>query len=70
MARFVSGRAEDIVSFSGKFSSESQISLKNRSYAVGSSNRAFHPVHGRIACGSMVLLFLFHEIVALRATIS
>jgi hypothetical protein len=25
----------------------------------GSSNRAFHPVHGRIACGSMVLLLSF-----------
>jgi hypothetical protein len=38
------------------------------SYAVGSSNHAFHPVNGRIACGSMVLFFLFHKNVALRAT--
>jgi hypothetical protein len=27
----------------------------------GSSNRAFHPVNGRIACGSMVLFDLFHK---------
>jgi hypothetical protein len=38
------------------------------SYAVSSSNHAFHPVNGRIACGSMVLFFLFHKNVALRAT--
>jgi hypothetical protein len=29
------------------------------SYAVSSSNHAFHPVNGRIACGSMVLFFSF-----------
>jgi hypothetical protein len=28
----------------------------------GSSNRAFHPVNGRIACGSMVLLIFFTKI--------
>jgi hypothetical protein len=27
----------------------------------GSSNRAFHPVHGRIACGSMVRVYLVHK---------
>jgi hypothetical protein len=34
-----------------------------RSHALrgGSSNRAFHPMNGRIACGSMVLLLFFFQ---------
>jgi hypothetical protein len=35
--------------------------LIDRSYAVGSSNRAFHLVNGRIACGSMVHFDLFSQ---------
>ncbi|MFP4439739.1 MAG: hypothetical protein ACLFVO_21045, partial [Chloroflexaceae bacterium] len=35
--------------------------VNNTTYAVGSSNRAFHPVNGRIACGSMVLFLSFAQ---------
>jgi hypothetical protein len=45
MARFVSGRAEDIVSFSGKFSSEIQISLKKiKQYHAAVGDSAVHRV--------------------------
>jgi hypothetical protein len=44
--------------------------VTNTTYAVGSSNRTFHPVNGRIACGSMVFVYLFQEHVARRATCS
>jgi hypothetical protein len=30
-------------------------------YAVTRSNRTFDPVQARIACGSVVLVYLFHE---------